>query len=319
MSAAPLAELRDVAVHFPVRRGLWQRSVGSVRALDGVSLTISRGEVLGLVGESGSGKSTAGRALLRLLTVTRGTVTFDGQDITHAARQDLLPVRRRMSVVFQDPDASLDPRMRVGDTVAEPLVVHKRPTAAEVDRRVASLFEQVGLDPSLRRRYPHEFSGGQRQRVGIARALALDPDLIVLDEPISALDVSIQAQVLNLLADLQRTRGLAYLFIAHDLHAVGHLCDRVAVLYLGRIVELGRAEDVLGAPRHPYTEALLRAVPSLDVHRGLEVLPGEIPSPLQPPPGCAFHPRCLLADARCGVDEQPLRAVDGRMLACWKR
>ncbi|MSP90923.1 MAG: ATP-binding cassette domain-containing protein [Myxococcales bacterium] len=325
MSGA-LAELRDVSVHFPIRRGLLQREVARVRAVDGVSLSIERGEVLGLVGESGSGKSTAGRALLRLTPPTSGTVWFDGADVTRWSRARLLPMRRRLQVVFQDPDAALDPRMRVGESVAEPLDVHLRLSWPAREAKVAQLFEAVGLDAALRQRWPHEFSGGQRQRVGIARALATDPDLVVLDEPVSALDVSVQAQVLNLLADLRQQRGLAYLFIAHDLGAVAHLADRVAVMYLGRIVEIGPAENVLAAPRHPYTQALLRAVPRTDPVQakahGFQVLEGEIPNLRSPPTGCAFHPRCPAATPRCRVEHQALRPCGtgskGVAVACWQ-
>jgi peptide/nickel transport system ATP-binding protein len=291
-----------------------------VRAVDGVSLGVRRGQVLGLVGESGSGKSTIGRALLRLAPITGGSVWFGGEDITKYNRRQLLPVRRRMQVVFQDPEASLNPRMRIGDIAAEPLRVHSRLTAAETSRRVADLLEQVGLAPELRMRWPHELSGGQRQRVGIARALASDPELIVLDEPISALDVSIQAQVLNLLEDLRQQRGLSYLFIAHDLAAVAHLCDDVAVLYLGRVVEHGPAETVFGQPGHPYTRALLASVPIADPvqarARGLQALEGEIPSPLAPPPGCAFHPRCPFAVERCRLEAPVLRPFGDRNIAC---
>ena len=317
-----LAELRNVQVHFPIRRGvLFTRETGRVRAVDGVSLGLRKGQVLGLVGESGSGKSTTGRALLRLAPLTGGSIWFDGQDISTWNRTQLLPVRRRMQVVFQDPEASLNPRMRVGESVAEPLRIHTKKTAAEVDRHVSHLFEQVGLSPELKARFPHEFSGGQRQRIGIARALATDPELLVLDEPISALDVSIQAQVMNLLADLRRDRGLSYLFIAHDLGAVAHLCDDVAVMYLGRVVEHGPAERVFGAPLHPYTRALLASVPLADPVqaklRGLQVLAGEIPSPLAPPPGCPFHPRCPHAHARCSVEVPLLREVlPGQRAAC---
>ncbi len=316
-----LAQLTDVQVHFPVHSGLLlPREVARVRAVDGVSLAIGKGEVLGLVGESGSGKSTLGRALLRLQDVTAGRVHFAGADITHWHRRQLQAVRRRMTVVFQDPEASCNPRMRIGDAVAEPLRVHERLTAAELQHKVLALLEQVGLDASYALRWPHELSGGQRQRVGIARALATDPELVVLDEPISALDVSIQAQVLNLLEDLRRQRGLSYLFIGHDLGAVAHLCDRVAVLYLGRVVEAGSVADVIAAPQHPYTQALLRSVPLHDPvaarARGLQVLDGEIPSPLHPPPGCAFHPRCRRALPACQQNRPELLAFGTRQLAC---
>ena len=316
-----LAQLTDVSVHFPVRQGLLlPREVARVRAVDGVSLTIRKGEVLGLVGESGSGTSTTGRALLRLQDVTAGRVQFAGHDITRWHRRQLQAIRRRMTVVFQDPEASCNPRMRIADAVAEPLRVHEKLTAGEVERRVASLLDQVGLDRSFAQRWPHELSGGQRQRVGIARALATNPELIVLDEPISALDVSIQAQVLNLLDDLRKQRGLSYLFIAHDLGAVAHLCDRVAVMYLGRVVEEGAVANVIDAPQHPYTQALLRSVPLHDPiaarARGLTVLDGEIPSPLAPPPGCAFHPRCRHALLACRQNRPELLELPDRKLAC---
>ncbi len=316
-----LAQLIDVSVHFPVRDGLLlPREVARVRAVERVSLAIHKGEALGLVGESGSGKSTTGRALLRLQDVTTGRVQFAGEDITHWPRQKLQAIRRRMTVVFQDPEASCNPRMRIGDAVAEPLRVHERLTHAELQRRVGALLDQVGLDTSFALRWPHELSGGQRQRVGIARALATDPELIVLDEPISALDVSIQAQVLNLLDDLRKQRGLSYLFIAHDLGAVAHLCDRVAVMYLGRVVEQGQVGDVIDAPLHPYTQALLRSVPLHDPiaarARGLQVLDGEIPSPLAPPSGCAFHPRCRSAIPQCRQSPPELAALPTRQVAC---
>ena len=316
-----LARLSDVSVHFPVQKGLLlPREIARVRAVDGVSLQIHKGEVLGLVGESGSGKSTTGRALLRLQDVTAGRVEFAGHDITHWKRRQLQDIRRRMTVVFQDPEASCNPRMRIGDAVAEPLRVHERLTPGQVQKRVAALLDQVGLDASFALRWPHELSGGQRQRVGIARALATDPELIVLDEPISALDVSIQAQVLNLLDDLRRQRGLSYLFIAHDLGAVAHLCDRVAVMYLGRVVEEGAVRSVIDAPQHPYTQALLRSVPLHDPvaarARGLRVLAGEIPSPLAPPSGCAFHPRCRHALPACQENRPELLAFSDRHLAC---
>lgn len=316
-----LAQLDRVQVHFPVQAGLfWPREVARVRAVDGVSLQVRKGQVLGLVGESGSGKSTVGRALLRLVRVTAGGVSFGGRDITHAKRRELAAIRRRMTVVFQDPEASFNPRMRMGDAVAEPLRVHARLTSGELRRRVATLLAQVGLDPGYAERWPHELSGGQRQRVGLARALATDPELIVLDEPISALDVSIQAQILNLLADLRQQRGLSYLFIAHDLAAVAHLCDEVAVMYLGRIVEFGPAEAVMSRPQHPYTQALLRSVPLHDPllarARGLMVLGGEIPSPLAPPPGCTFHPRCARAEAECRQNRPELRTFHDVQIAC---
>lgn len=321
----PLAELRDVSVHFPVRSGLlFPREVGRVRAVDGVSLQVHRGQVLGLVGESGSGKSTTGRALLRLEDVTAGSVWFADADITRWTRTQLAPIRRRMSVVFQDPDASFNPRMRMGDAIAEPLRIHTRLTRAEEKRSVTALLDQVGLSADYAERWPHELSGGQRQRVGIARALATDPELIVLDEPISALDVSIQAQVLNLLQDLQKRRGLAYLFIAHDLGAVAHLCDDVTVLYLGRQVESGPAAPLLDEPHHPYTQALLRSVPLHDPvvaqRVGLQVLSGEIPSPLDPPSGCAFHPRCVRAVPQCQKQAPQLASLvvqgTSRLIAC---
>jgi oligopeptide/dipeptide ABC transporter ATP-binding protein len=312
----PLARLDDVAVHFrvPLAGGL-RRKRALLRAVDGVSLQIGRGQVVGLVGESGSGKSTTGRALLRLVDVAAGRVWVDGEDITRLRGRRLQPWRRRMQVVFQDPEASLDPRLRVGASVAEPLRIYTTMSAAERDRRVCELLQTVGLDPSLRSRWPHEFSGGQRQRVGVARALALDPELVVLDEPISALDVSVQAQVLNLLAELRKERGLSYLFIAHDLAAVAWLSDIVAVMYLGRVVEVGPVERVLAAGAHPYTRALRSSEPPADPQtaraRGWQVLDGEIPSPLRPPPGCAFHPRCPLADARCRTEAPALRPWGG--------
>jgi oligopeptide/dipeptide ABC transporter ATP-binding protein len=301
-----LLAVRGLKQHFPLHGGILGRRVGEVRAVDGVSFWLRRGETLGLVGESGSGKTTAGRTLLRLLEPTAGSAIFDGEEIFTMDARRLQALRRRAQIVFQDPYGSLNPRMTVGDTLREVLRVHRLTRGRAATRaRVAELLETVGLAPYHAARYPHEFSGGQRQRIGIARALSVEPDFIVCDEPVSALDVSIQAQVLNLLQDLQDRLGLAYLFIAHDLSVVEHISDRIAVMYLGRIVELGDTRSVVSAPRHPYTRALLSAVPVADpAARPIRVvLQGDIPSPTSPPPGCPFHPRCQhpLKDRDCAT------------------
>ena len=312
----PLLELEGLEVHFPAGGDR------VVRAVDGIDLTVQRGETLGLVGESGCGKSTTGLAALRLVEPTAGTVRFDGIELADLGRSALRALRRRMAMVFQDPYASLDPRMPIGEIVAEPLDVHGIHTGREPRRqRIGDLLDRVGLDPDLRGRYPHEFSGGMRQRVGIARALASEPDLIVLDEPIAALDVSIQAQVMNLLADLQEDLGLTYLFIAHDLAAVQHVSDRIAVMYLGRIVEESDHERMWSQPLHPYAEALLSAVPVPDPvveeDRRRILLSGDVPSPSDPPPGCNFAPRCRDAFGPCATVDPRLRATgDGRRVAC---
>jgi oligopeptide/dipeptide ABC transporter ATP-binding protein len=311
LPADTLLAVRGVKQHFPIRGGLLARQVGAVKAVDGVSFWLRRGETLGLVGESGSGKTTAGRTILRLIEPTAGSALFDGQDIFTMDADKLQQLRRRAQIVFQDPYGSLNPRMTVGDTLREVLKVHKLTRGrAATNARIAELLQLVGLAPYHAARYPHEFSGGQRQRIGIARALSVEPDFIVCDEPVSALDVSIQAQVLNLLQDLQQRLGLAYLFIAHDLSVVEHISDRIAVMYLGRIVELGEAKDVVANPRHPYTRALLSAVPVADpASRPIRVvLQGDIPSPSSPPPGCPFHPRCQhpLKDSDCATIVPPL-------------
>ncbi len=316
---APLVEVRDLVKHY-AQGGWLAPNRPPVRAVDGVSFTVDAGETLGLVGESGSGKSTIGRAVLRLEAPTAGTVTFEGHDLAALEPAALRRLRRRMQVVFQDPHGALNPRRTVGASIAEGLVIHGLAPAREISARVATLLEEVGLDPSLADRYPHEFSGGQRQRIGIARALAVEPSFIVCDEPVSALDVSIQAQVLNLLLDLRERRGLAYLFIAHDLAVVRQVAHRVAVLYLGTIVELGPARTVIGAPRHPYTRALVSAVPHPDPERRPDriVLTGEPPSPAAPPPGCPFEPRCFhpAKDARCHAERPGLRVLGDRSVAC---
>lgn len=308
---SPLLEARDLAVHYPAGRG------AVVRAVDGVDLTLAPGETLGIVGESGCGKSTLGRALLRLEPAARGQLVAFGEDITDHPERRLGALRRRTAMIFQDPHASLDPRMTVGEAIAEPLFVHRIGDRAERKRRVAALLERVGLTPDVADRRPHAFSGGQLQRVGIARALALDPDVIVADEPVSALDVSVQAGVVNLLMDLQAERGLAYVFVAHDLKVVELISHRVAVMYLGRIVEQAPAAELFGAPRHPYTRALLAAAPVPDPSRRTTptALAGEPPSPLSPPPGCAFHPRCPHAIDRCRR-ELPLLHGDAHTTAC---
>jgi len=302
--------------YFPVRAGgLIQRTVGQVQAVEDVSLSIPRGKTLGLVGETGSGKSTLARCVAGLIPVTSGRVIFDGRDITNLSRGAMRPVRREIQMIFQDPYSSLKPRRRVGAIIGDPFIIHKTATRAERKRQVQELMERVGLNPEHYNRFPAEFSGGQRQRIGVARALALKPKLIICDEPVSALDVSIQAQVLNLLADLQRDYGLTYLFIAHDLEVVRHVSDSVAVMYLGRIGESGPREPLYRSPRHPYTVALLSAAPAADpdaaAARQRIILTGDVPSPIDPPSGCRFHPRCPKAEAVCSQQEPQLEAKAG--------
>jgi len=319
-AAPPLLSVRDLRKHFPVRSGLLSRVSGSVRAVDGVSFDVAAGETLGLVGESGCGKTTVGRSILRLIEPTGGKVTFDGANVLAAGRQQLRAMRRHMQIIFQDPYASLNPRMSVADIVGEGLRVHGLVTGrAALQEAVKELLVRVRLDPSYVNRYPHEFSGGQRQRIGIARALSLRPKFIVCDEAVSALDVSIQAQVINLLMDLRDEFGLSYLFVAHDLSVVRHISHRVAVMYLGRIVELGATADIFARPKHPYTNALLSAVPVADPRRRQKriVLKGDVPSPKNPPPGCAFHTRCPAVMDVCRTQAPPVRdAGAGHTYAC---
>jgi oligopeptide transport system ATP-binding protein len=317
-----LLEVDNLVKHFPVGGGVFARPAGTVRAVDGVSFALQRGETLGLVGESGCGKTTTGRCILQLERPTSGRILFDGVDLAAIDDAALRAVRRRVQVIFQDPYSSLNPRMTVGQILAEPLKVHGiiRSRSGR-DARVRELLEQVGLSPQHARRYPHQLSGGQRQRVGVARALAMEPALIICDEPVSALDVSIQAQIINLLEDLQRRLGLTYLFIAHDLSVVRHISDRVAVMYLGRIVELADRAALYEDPLHPYTRALLSAVPipdpDVEATRERTVLKGEVPSPLNPPSGCVFHPRCPIAVDRCTAEIPPLREIKpGHWAAC---
>jgi oligopeptide transport system ATP-binding protein len=318
--AAPLLEVRGLKVHFPVGGGWFGGAPSTIRAVDGVSFTVQPGETVGLVGESGCGKSTLGRAILRLEPITAGSVRFEGVDLAGLAGDALRAMRRRLQIIFQDPFGTLNPRMTIGQILAEPLEIHRLFPEPEARReRIAGLLRDVGLDPGAAQRYPHEFSGGQRQRIGIARALAVEPRLIVCDEPVSALDVSVQAQVVNLLADLQAARGLAYLFIAHDLAVVEHLSHRILVMYLGRIVEEGPAREICRDPLHPYSRALLSAVPEVNptVVRQRIVLTGDLPSPLNPPPGCAFSTRCPWVEARCRSEVPELREIaPGRWAAC---
>jgi oligopeptide/dipeptide ABC transporter ATP-binding protein len=317
-----IVRVRGLAKHFPIRRGIiFQRTIGAVKAVDGVDLEIERGETLGIVGETGCGKSTTARLIMRLLDATAGHVVFDGSDITRLKGASLKAIRREMQMVFQDPQSSLNPRKTIGSIIAEPFAIHKLlPDKDERKREVQRLMETVGLNPEHYNRYPHEFSGGQRQRIGVARAIALSPKLLIADEPVSALDVSIQAQVLNLLRDLQRRLGLTLVFIAHDLSVVRYMCDRVAVMYLGKIVEIGPNDALYSFPRHPYTGALLAAVPVADPSlHGSERRPlgGDVPSPANPPSGCRFHTRCPKAQALCSEREPPLEDKgSGTLAAC---
>jgi oligopeptide transport system ATP-binding protein len=320
--AEPILELRDVKTHFPVAHGfIFKQHVGTVKAVDGVTLAIGRGEVVGLVGESGCGKSTLARTIMQLVPTTAGTVVLEGKNLTAGSAEQVREVRRDLQMVFQDPYASLNPRMTVFDTLAEPLAVHGRCPARDIPERVAELMKLVGLAPRFMQKYPHEFSGGQRQRIAIARALALEPKVIIADEPVSALDVSIQAQILNLLSQLCRKMNLTLIFIAHDLSVVKHISDRIAVMYLGKIVELGPAVPVIEKPLHPYTRALVSAIPTpnpeVERTRQRIVLPGDPPSPMNPPVGCAFHPRCPFAQEKCKAAVPPLIPADnGRTVAC---
>ena len=316
----PVLEVVDLKKHYPITSGLMMRMVGNVFAVDGISLTIGHGETLGLVGESGCGKSTAGKTILRLTQPTQGNIMLNGQDIAQLGEGRLRPLRRQMQIIFQDPSSSLNPRLTAGDIVAEPLLVHGGRRGPELEETVAGLFDRVGLARSAMDKYPHEFSGGQRQRIGIARALALKPSLIICDEAVSALDVSIQAQVVNLLIELQRDLGLSYLFISHDLAVVEHISHRVAVMYLGRIVEMADTQDLYARPLHPYTEALLSAVPNPDPsadRKGRIILKGDIPTPINPPKGCHFHTRCPYAMPRCREEYPQLRELEpGHVAAC---
>jgi oligopeptide/dipeptide ABC transporter ATP-binding protein len=321
-SNMPVLEVKDLKKHFPVRKGLLRRTVGHVYAVDGITFTIGEGETLGLVGESGCGKTTAGRAVLRLIEPTSGSVKVEGKEITGLSKMELRPYRREMQIVFQDPFSSLNPRMTAGDIVGEPLQVHGVTGRKDRREQVAALFERVGLRSAQMANYPHQFSGGQRQRIGIACALALGPKLIVGDEPVSALDVSIQAQVINLLQDLQRERRLSYLFISHNLAVVEHISHRIAVMYLGRIVEYADTRSIFTRAQHPYTEALLSAVPVPDpaVKRKKRVLQGDVPSPVNPPAGCHFHTRCPYAEARCKTETPLLREIaPGHHVSCHLR
>jgi oligopeptide transport system ATP-binding protein len=315
-----LLEVTNLKVHFPVRKEMFSRVREFVKAVDGVSLNIASGETVGLVGESGCGKTTLGRAVVRLIEATDGQIVFEGEDITQLKSSALRARRRKFQMIFQDPYGSLNPRATVGSIIGEALVIHRlAPNAAARRHRVESLLQDVGLDPSHAKRYPHEFSGGQRQRIGIARALAVEPRLIVCDEPVSALDVSVQAQIVNLLRDLQQEHGIAYLFVAHDLAVVRHLSRRILVMYLGRIVEAGEARTVCRSPRHPYTQALISAVPVVDPDskRRRIILAGDVPSPIHPPGGCPFHPRCPVAEPRCQTEVPALREVEpGHWVSC---
>ncbi|HJQ57184.1 MAG TPA: dipeptide ABC transporter ATP-binding protein [Vineibacter sp.] len=321
-NAPPVLEVLDLKKHFPVKKGLLRRTVGHVFAVDGVSFTIGEGETVGLVGESGCGKTTVGRAVLRLVEPTDGSINLDGTDITRLPKPELRPHRRKMQIIFQDPFSSLNPRMSAGDIVGEPLLVHGEGNRKARREAVTALFERVGLRQAQMDAYPHQFSGGQRQRICIARALALNPRLIIGDEPVSALDVSIQAQVINLLMDLQRELRLSYLFISHNLAVVEHISHRIAVMYLGRIVEYTDKTTLFTNPQHPYTEALLSAVPVPDpaIKRQKRVLQGDVPSPVKPPPGCHFHTRCPYAVDRCKVESPALREIaPGHRVACHLR
>jgi oligopeptide/dipeptide ABC transporter ATP-binding protein len=318
-AAGPLLSVKNLKKYFPIRRGVLSRVAAYVKAVDDISFEVDKGETFGLVGESGCGKTTAGRAVLRLIEPDAGTIRFDGIDLLSLKREELRLRRRDMQIIFQDPYASLNPRMTIRSIVGEPFAIHRIASGSEREQRVADLLKTVGLDSSLMSRYPHEFSGGQRQRIGIARALALKPKLIVADEPVSALDVSIQAQIINLLADLQRQFGLTYVFISHAIPVIEHISTRIGVMYLGKLVEVGTSAQICLSPRHPYTQALLSAVPIPDpgARKQRVVLRGDVPTPINPPSGCRFHTRCPIAVDRCKVEEPPLRQLeDGRDAAC---
>jgi oligopeptide/dipeptide ABC transporter ATP-binding protein len=317
--AEPLLSVRNLKKYFPIRRGVLSRVAAHVKAVDDISFDINRGETLGLVGESGCGKTTAGRSILRLIEPDAGTVRFDGVDLLGLSKKDLRHKRRDMQLIFQDPYASLNPRMTIRSIVGEPFAIHRLASGLDREHRVADLLKTVGLDPAVMNRYPHEFSGGQRQRIGIARSLALKPKLVVADEPVSALDVSIQAQIINLLADLQQQFGLTYLFISHAIPVIEHISTRIGVMYLGKLVEVGTSAQICLAPKHPYTQALLSAVPIPDpaAKKNRVVLRGDVPTPINPPSGCRFHTRCPIAVDRCKVEEPELRKVEeGRDVAC---
>ncbi|MBT5903965.1 MAG: dipeptide ABC transporter ATP-binding protein [Opitutaceae bacterium] len=319
-----ILELQDLKTHFPIYKGvLLKREIGKVKAVDGVNLKVEQGEVLGLVGESGCGKSTLARTVMQLVHTTAGNVELEGRNLTHSSPAEMLEIRRDLQMIFQDPYASLNPRSTVFATLAEPLLVHKVCTQKEVHARVGELMETVGLAPRFMQKYPHEFSGGQRQRIAIARALALRPKVVLADEPVSALDVSIQAQILNLLAELVKKMGLSLIFIAHDLSVVKHISDRVAVMYLGKIVELGTAEQVIENPIHPYTKALVSAIPTANPdderNRKRIMLPGDPPSPINPPAGCAFHPRCPYATDECKATVPALETFAEREVSCLRK